>query len=110
MKQNQVPVFTMANIIYWLFTAILISLTTHTLGRAWKRHENYRWTTGYAAVFLPGAMMVPRGHWDLTTWAGLFFAVGISGVIKVGHEQYVNSRAAERIRRGGDNGRQTSGQ
>lgn len=96
----QQPVFITANLIYWTIIAITILITTATLGRLWRRHENYRWTTGYVIVFFPGVILVYLGHWDLNTWAGLFFAVGISGAIKVGYERLINSLEAERIRKG----------
>ncbi len=93
-----IPVFTNANMIYWLLITIAIAITTMTLGQLWRRQENYRWTTGYAIVFLPGAIMVWLGFWDLTTWIGLFFGVGISGAIKVGYAQFRKSKDAERLR------------
>lgn len=94
------PVFTTPNMIYWLVIVVVIAITTTTLGRLWRRKENLRWTTGYAVVFLLGALLVWLGYWDLTTWSGLFFAVGLSGIIKVGYEHYRNSREAELLRRG----------
>ncbi len=58
------------------------------LGELWMRQENYRWTLGYAVVFGLGMPLVYLNLWDLNTWIGLFFAVGISGAIKVGYQQY----------------------
>lgn len=98
----QQPVFTTPNLIYWALIALTIFITTATLGRLWRRHENYRWTTGYVIVFFPGVILVYYGWWDLDTWAGLFFAVGISGAIKVGYERLINSLQAEEIRKGGN--------
>ncbi len=94
-------IFNHPNLIYWLFVALTISLATTTLGRLWRRQENARWTLGYAVVFAPGLILVYLGYWDLITWIGLFFAVGISGALKVGYQQYYNSKKADQIRRGG---------
>jgi hypothetical protein len=94
-------IFSTPNLIYWIVIAITVTLTTATLGQLWKRRENARWTTGYAVVFIWGYFLVYLGYWDGATYIGLFFAVGISGAIKVGYEQYRHSREAAKLRREG---------
>lgn len=94
--------FGQANVNYWFFICVTIFITTATLGQVWKRRENARWTTGYAVVFFYGFFMVLWGYWDANTYLALFFAVGLSGAIKVGYELYRSSREAERLRGGAD--------
>lgn len=103
-------IFNTANLIYWCVIAVTIFVTTTTLGQLWRRHENYRWTTGYSVVFFYGYFMVYLGYWDAGTYIGLFFAVGISGAIKVGYERLLKSREAARLReREGEANGQTIG-
>lgn len=97
---NEIPILTNANIVYWLIITIAMLISAVTLGQLWKRHENHRWTLGYVIVFLGGAIMVYLRHWDLNTWGGLLFAVGISGAIKISVQRYRDSIEAERIRDG----------
>ena len=94
-------IFSTANLTYWVAIAITIAITTCTLGQLWRRRENARWTVGYLVVFLYGFFLVYLGYWDQATYIGLFFAVGISGAIKVGYELYRASKDAEKLRRKG---------
>lgn len=94
-----------SNLAYWLATAATVTASTLTLGRLWRRKENHRWTAGYAIIFLGSFPWVMKRRLDLNTWAALFFATGIAGIIKVGLEGVEESMAAETIR-GAINGRQ----
>lgn len=91
--------FSISNLTYWSIIILTIFLTTLTLGKIWKRHENARWTAGYFVLFFWGFFMVFLGYWDANTYLALFFAVGFSGGIKVGVEKYRSSKEAERIRK-----------
>lgn len=94
--------FSTANLVYWTLITMTVVATTATIGKLWRRHENARWTTGYFIIFFYGFFMVHFGHWDANTYLALFFAVGLSGAIKVGYELYRSSREAERLRGGAD--------
>ena len=100
------PVFNFQNVIYWLTLALVITTETVSFGLLWKRREAARWTMGYATVFCLSMPLVMLGYWDINTWIGLFFGVGIAGAIKTGFEAYTESQAAARLRaeRGNANG------
>lgn len=90
--------FGTSNLIYWSLIIVTIFLTTKYIGPLWRRHESARWTLGYFVVFFYGFWMVLFGGWDGNTYLALFFAVGLSGVIKVGYELWHTSREAQAIR------------
>lgn len=87
------------NVLYWLALALVITIQHLTVGRLWRRQENYRWTLGYATVFGLSLPLVATGRWDIFTWAALFFGVGISGALKTGLEQAKDSNEAHHLRR-----------
>jgi len=91
--------FSIPNLIYWTLIIVTVCITTPTLGKLWKRQENYRWTTGYFIIFFWSFPFVMAGRLDANTWLTLFFGVGFAGIIKVGYESLHNSQLADRIRR-----------
>lgn len=101
------PIFNVPNMIYWLVTLVVVGVEAATFGILWERKEAYRWTMGYATVFLFAIPMVILGYWDSMTWLGLFFGVGVSGAAKLGVDQWRKSREAQRLRAGGGNAKTT---
>jgi len=93
--------FTATNFLYWIVLVLVIFLETLTLGVIWKRREAARWVTGYVTVFVLGLPLVLLGEWDAATFTALFVAVGLSGAIKVGVQQYADARRADSLRRHG---------
>jgi len=91
-------IFNYLNVIYWLVIALVIFIEAATFGVLWKRKENHRWTMGYFTVFLAAVPLVAIGAWDLQTWIGLFFAIGISGAVKIGVESSLSSWLARKLR------------
>lgn len=83
---------------YWALVALTVTITTATLGRTWKRKENHRWVTGYFILFFYGFWMVFFSHWDTKTYLDMLFGLGLAGAIKVGLEQWFNSREADKLR------------
>ncbi len=92
---------TPANLFYWFILSLIITLETLTIGLLWRRREAARWTLGYATVFGLGLPLVLLGHWDAPTYMALFIAVGLSGAIKTGADQYISARRAAQFRRFG---------
>lgn len=97
------PIFNLPNMTYWLVTLLLVGAEAATFGVLWERKEGYRWTMGYVTVFLLSIPMIVLGYWDSMTWTGLFFGVGVSGMAKLGVDQWRKSREAQRLRSGGVN-------
>jgi len=95
-------IFNLINIMYWAAMAVIILVEAATFGVLWRRRENHRWTMGYFTVFLAGVPLLMIGAWDVNTWVGLFFAVGISGAVKVGYESARQSWEARKLREASD--------
>lgn len=91
--------FTPFNFAYWLVVSLVVTLETLTIGLIWRRREAARWTLGYATVFMLGLPLVVAGWWDAATFAALFVAVGLSGAVKVGLDQFIQARRAADYRR-----------
>jgi hypothetical protein len=96
-------VFNIFHLLYWGGLAVIIVIEAATFGILWERKEAYRWTMGYFTVFFLGIPLIILGVWDATTWIGLFFAVGVGAMGKLGVEQWRKSREAQKLRqqRGG---------
>jgi hypothetical protein len=90
-------VFNLPNLIYWLALVPIIYWEACVFGPLWKKKEAARWTMGYFTVFALAVPLVAAGYWDINTWTGLFFGVGLSGIIKLGWEQIRKSQSAERL-------------
>ena len=80
--------------------ARLVKAERLLVGSLWERpnRESHRWTAQYFAAFLFCIPMVALGCWDILTWAGLFFGLGLCGAVKVGWGAYLNSRRAQQLR------------
>ena len=94
---------THSNLIYWLLLALVIALETITVGVVLKNREAARWTIGYATIFILALPLVILGQWDAVTYTAVFVAVGVSGAVKVGIQQFVDARRAASLRRHGVN-------
>lgn len=90
--------FNIFDLMYWGLLFVVIWFEAVTFGDLWKRRESARWTMGYFTVFFLSIPLVVLRVWDVDTWLGLFFAVGVSGAAKVGWEQWRDSRLARRLR------------
>lgn len=102
-------IFNVFHLLYWGLMMVVILIEAATFGVLWERREAYRWTMGYFTVFFLGIPLVTLGVWDATTWVGLFFAVGVAGMVKVSFEAWRKSRMANQLRQkgGGADGWQT---
>ncbi len=92
--------FNAYHLVYWSGLALIILLEAATFGILWERKEAHRWTMGYFTVFYLGIPLLILGVWDVKTWIGLFFAVGVSGAVKVGFEAARKSWQARQLRKG----------
>jgi hypothetical protein len=96
-------IFNLPNIIFWTAITITILIEVLTITKRWKHLENHRWTVGYFTVFLLSIPMITFDYWQTASeaWVGLFFSVGIGGILKVGYEQIITTRTAAKIKAAG---------
>lgn len=61
--------------------AVVFVVMYYTLGRAWRRHEDARKTSGITAVLLLALIAVPFGLVDLASWLFVCMLFAVAGAV-----------------------------